>query len=196
MAFNHPVSCGCKNDANWKSCEDGFTLVEIMAVIFIVSIMLAMVAINIGGQSQRKLEIESEALARQITHAIEEAQISRNEFGLSIIDDKNYKFYRFDDQTMDWIADDSSYFNAIELLPSHTVELHQDKEVPVILYKSDSRDNAKDYGDSGKDDPQIVFYSDGTITPFVIELKDTDDNKILKLVSGDISGTVVVTNEK
>lgn len=196
MAFNHPVSIGCRNKANWKSCENGFTLVEIMAVIFIVSIMLAMVAINIGGQSQRKLELESEALARQIVHAIEQAQISRNEFGLSVIDDKNYQFYRFDDQTMDWIADDSSYFDSIELLPSHVIELHQDEEVSLLLYKSDNRDKAMDYGESGKDSPQIVFYSDGTISPFVIELKDSDDNMIQKFVSGDMSGSVIVADEK
>lgn len=174
----------------------GFTLIEIMAVIFVVGILLAIVSLNMGGRSQRQLDLEAQQLVEQIRYAIEESQISRNEFGFKILEEKEYQFYHFDDQTMDWIEDNGHFLKPIELFKDHIVEVDQSESVDPILYKHENKDKVTDYGDSNRDVPDIIFYSDGTVSPFIMSIFDKNEKDIARYIRVDREGKIVVSNEK
>lgn len=173
----------------------GFTLIEIMAVIFIVSIMLAMISLSMGGRSQRQLDLEAQQLAEQIRYAIDESQTSRNEFGLKILEETKYHFYHFDDQTMDWIEDEGYFLKPIELFGGHFIEIDQSESVDPVLYKHETRSRITDYGEGNNNVPDVIFYSDGTTSAFVISILDKAEKDLVRHIRVDHDGSVVIDDE-
>jgi type II secretion system protein H len=76
--------------------SQGFTLIEIMIVVFIIGIMAAgvLLSVNLTGRD-RDLEKESERLLSLVNYAREQAELQTREYGVLFHDD-GYQFVAYD----------------------------------------------------------------------------------------------------
>ncbi|MEM1404459.1 MAG: GspH/FimT family pseudopilin [Pseudomonadota bacterium] len=66
----------------------GFSLVEMLVVLFIIVLMIGLVSVNVNsGIGDRELEDRLEALATAATYALDEAQFSGSDYGLLFVRD-------------------------------------------------------------------------------------------------------------
>jgi len=76
----------------FKTISNGFTLIEIMVVIVIISVVLSFVTLSIGdGNLSQKLEQESQRLAYLLTLASNESVMQSKEMGVNF-DKDSYRF--------------------------------------------------------------------------------------------------------
>ncbi|MEM0986504.1 MAG: GspH/FimT family pseudopilin [Pseudomonadota bacterium] len=85
------------SDPRASSCsaqsEAGFTLVEILVVVFIVALMSAVVVVNLPAPKPAGL-VRADEIARDLRRASQEAIISGEPIALSILDGR-YRFERY-----------------------------------------------------------------------------------------------------
>ena len=80
----------------------GFTLIEILVVLFIVSLLTGLVVANLPGfVTTADFEEETQRLKFALEQGLEKAQIDTVEVGLKV-DEANYSFWIFDEATRDW----------------------------------------------------------------------------------------------
>lgn len=165
--------------------QQGFTLVEIIAVVFIIGVMIGLVAIRVGGVSERELAMEAQKLYQKIRLLAEEAEFSGTEMGLSLTDD-GYELFQFDESSLKWIPSKDENLKPAFLESRYTLTMSlQDKVFDTaVLYKKEKREKARDYGEKKHEEPEIMFFSDGQITPFELTLVDKNISKKRYVVSG------------
>lgn len=175
-----------------RNVESGFTLVEIMAVVFIIGIIVGLAAISINGHSERLLETEAQRLFQKIRMAAEEAEYSQNEFGILLVDKGSYQFFRFDEQLMEWVKIDKEFFKPVEMDDGFELSLDTSESEldPSVLYEVQKKDKATDYGEKSTEEPDVIFFSDGQITPFKISLLNKHLGKSVFVISGDALSTL------
>ena len=172
-----------------RSChnvESGFTLVEIMAVVFIIGIIVGLAAISINGHSDRLLETEAQRLFQKIRLASEEAEYSQNEFGILFADKSSYQFLHFDEQLMEWVKIDKEFFKPVEMDDGYELSLDTgESELDTsVLYMKQEKEKATDYGEKNLEEPDVIFFSDGQITPFELSISNKHLSKNVYIVSG------------
>ena len=157
----------------------GFTLIELMVVIVIISIMFTFATLAIRSDSPEEI-IHREALRfeRLVELALEEATLRGEEYALEIYID-GYRFYRFENE---WIPlSDDTLLKDRELPEDMEIEMSLEETEIVIdpgasmqaLGEGDedtdgeetdgAADAEKDKAD--KATPQIFLLSSGEITP-------------------------------
>ena len=135
----------------------GFTLIEILVVIVIVGVLALAVTIGVAtAGGERQLSRESERMRALVAHACTQAELSGREIGVRL-DARGYAFTKlgFDG----WMADEQKD----ELRPrtwiaGMSVELMRDGRA-IGLARNAS------------DPPQIVCFSSGELSPFVLRLR-------------------------
>lgn len=141
----------------------GFTLVEIMIVVFIIGLMTAAAVITFGGQSRdTKLDEEAERLDALLDYAREQAELQTRDFGFRT-NLLAYQFVVFDPMTSEWRAaeeDDALRERRIPegLIPSLVVEGRK----VVLDDKWPKLDDHK---------PQVMIFGNGDLTSFEWRLK-------------------------
>ena len=141
-----------------RGISAGFTLIEIMIVVFIIGLITATAVITFGGQS-RDTELDEEAarLDALLDYAREQAELQTRDFGFRT-NRLTYQFVVFDPMTNEWKLaqeDDALRERKIPegLLPTLAVEgrgVVLDSKWPKI-------DNHK---------PQVMIFGNGDITSF------------------------------
>jgi general secretion pathway protein H len=164
-------------------------LVEIMAVIFIIGLMLGLVAVSIGGHSDRLLQKEAQRLFQKIRLAVEEADYSQNEFGIVVTDKKGYQFLRFDEQLMEWVKVDKDFFQPVEMDDGFelSIDTSESKLDSSALYTTQKREKATKYGEKNVEEPDVIFFSDGEITPFKLSISNKSLSKRVFVIDGNAS---------
>jgi len=155
----------------------GFTLIELMVVIVIISIMFTFATLAIRSDSPEEI-IHREALRfeRLVELALEEATLRGEEYALEIYID-GYRFYRFENE---WIPlSDDTLLKDRELPEDMEIEMSLE-ETEIVIDPGASMQSAseadRDSGETGdaanadEDDadkakPQIFLLSSGEITP-------------------------------
>ena len=170
----------------------GFSLIEILVVVVIVSIMVSVAVLSLGvlGDDQR-LKEEARRLASLIEVAQDEALMQGREFGLEVMAE-SYRFVELDPFTNQWaeIVDDELL--RMRTLPDqHEFSLFlEDREIlldydPTTLGEADEDDDA----DVELYAPHLLIYSSGDMTPFELLLTRDYDDQIVGM-RGDFLGNL------
>ena len=141
----------------------GFTLVELMIVVFIIGLMTAAVVISFGGERRdTELEREAERLHALFDYAREQAELQTRDYGFRV-NDVGYSFVVFDVLRNEWRAadeDDSLRQRAFPkgLEPQVVVD---GRRIVLDRKKRDIEDFK----------PQVMIFANGDLTSFEISLR-------------------------
>lgn len=147
----------------------GFTLIEIVIVVFIIGLMAAAAIISLTGQKHdEELVKESERLDALFDYVREQAELQTRDYGLRI-DRTGYSFVVFDVIADQWrkideddALRDRKFPEGIE--PSAVVDGRR-----IVLEKPKAPDpNKKQVIDLT---PQVMVFSNGDLSSFEIELE-------------------------
>ncbi|MBL0164578.1 MAG: type II secretion system minor pseudopilin GspH [Xanthomonadales bacterium] len=155
----------------------GFTLIEILVVVVIVAVLALAVTISIAtAGGERQLSRESERLQALIAHACTEAELSGREIGVRI-SRNGYAFTLLGFEG--WMASgQKDELRPRTWVPGLQVALYRDgSEMRLVEDESQS--------------PQIVCFSSGELSPFVLRLALGDAAKHYE-VRGKADGRIDV----
>ena len=168
-------------------CQRGFSLLELLVVMFVVVIITSMVslAVNSGGQDLR-LESDVRNLADVARYAMDEAELSGDDFGLLLqrnasSDDQGYIYSWRQRRPEGWRLPELSrdVFQDTELPAEVELELELD-DVPVPDFAT--TDEAIDAT------PQVIFYASGETTPGALQWRDREEGNLLWRLEWDMLG--------
>ncbi|MCF6281044.1 MAG: type II secretion system minor pseudopilin GspH [Candidatus Polarisedimenticolaceae bacterium] len=139
--------------------QKGFTLVELMVVIVIMSIMLGFLVVSIGGGERDKpLQDEAKRISALIKLATEQSMLQSMEIGL-LIDEGSYRFLTLHEES--WSPLSENNFRQRKLPGSIQLELVTIEHLPPPEQLE-------------KRVPQILLLSSGEMTPFELEIRGDD----------------------
>jgi general secretion pathway protein H len=165
----------------------GFTLIEIMVVLVVVGMLVALATFTMGGNSLRRdLDNEAQKLFLLMQTVSEQAVLNNTEFGL-VIDEEQYRFLAYDEQTGTWKPPQDRLFRGRSLPEWLVVTKYIESDAPRLA--------------SGNDDgeervtPDVVLFSSGETTPFELELTIgsetlTDSDYAHSLLSDGVSAII------
>ena len=136
----------------------GFTLIEILVVLVVVSMLVALATFTLGGNSLRRdLDNEVEQLFLLMQTVSEQAVLNNTEFGLAI-EEEQYRFLAFDQQSGTW-------------KPS-SERLYRQRALPewLVVIRHIANDAPRLASDDDQPVPDVVMFSSGETTPFELEL--------------------------
>lgn len=172
-----PIS-GCPNSSS--HLVRGFTLIEILVVLFIVSIMTGIAIVNLPGFTQTgDFDTETNRLKVVLEMLREQALVQANEYGLSP-GRKGYQFYVYDEMNQVWELLQEAPF-AARRLPAN---IH-------ISVRVEGRNLQVGEGDS----PPILILSSGEITTFELTMESDVDNDLQRTLESDGYGAIVWRGE-
>lgn len=173
---------GCLNSNTISKvhASQGFTLVELLVVLFIVSIMAGLAVVNLPRFAQTgDFDTETERLKVVLEMLREEALIQANEYGLQP-GEKNYEFYVYNEISQVW-----------ELLQERPFSV---RELPADIKLSLSVEGHElQFGE--QDTPPILILSSGEITPFELQIESTTDDRLTRTLESDGYGEVIWQGE-
>jgi general secretion pathway protein H len=145
-----------------RALSSGFTLIEIMIVVFIIGLISAIAVVSFSGDSRdTELDKEAERLDALIDYAREQAELQTRDFGFRMTR-KSYQFVVFDPIRDEWrVATEDDALRERELpeglIPGLVVEGR-----PVVLdSKWPKIDDFK---------PQVMVFGNGDVSSFKVSL--------------------------
>jgi|TARA_B110000240_G_scaffold97807_1_gene110718 general secretion pathway protein H len=154
----------------------GFTLLEVLVVLFIVSVMTGITVINLPGFAQTDgFDYESDRLKAVIGMLREDAIMQSNDYGLQIQrldagDNYGYEFYIYDAEYQDWQALTELPFSARSL----------PEEIALSL-----KVEGDDVQLQGEDAPPVLILSSGEVTPFTLLIAHRDNVALNRTLGSD-----------
>lgn len=173
----------------------GFTLLELLVVVFIVGIIAAMFTLSVGvtAGSDREMRREADRLAALLRLALEDATFQSRELGLRLYPQR-YEFSVFDrgdpaDPEDDaWIPIKNDVFASREL--PEVFEFGLDIEGRTANLERSEQDVKKRY------QPQVFIFSSGDFSDaFVVRLQDRKEERGYS-VEAAMDGTVKVSRDE
>lgn len=138
----------------------GFTLLEILIVLFIVAIMSGVVVANLPSFAQTgDFDTETRRLKTLLDLARLESQVQTSEFGFKPTQ-RGYEFMLYDESQDKWLPVEARPFSPRQL----------GAEITLSVKIEDSTMTLGDETSSGAA-PPILILSSGEITPFELTLK-------------------------
>lgn len=151
-----------------ESRSSGFTLIEILVVLMIVSIMSGVVIANMPSLT-RTADFETEVKRLQIVMELarEEALMQSNEFGFRLNRNSTgqlsaYSFFVYDDLNQSWVSYDVPPLQPRELPEGIEMQLTVEGEG----FQLDIDGDADADGDEDQGLPPVMLLSSGETTPF------------------------------
>ncbi|NOZ51571.1 MAG: type II secretion system minor pseudopilin GspH [Gammaproteobacteria bacterium] len=148
----------------------GFTLFEVMVVVFIIGIIVTFGGLSISQHSDRYIEDEAKRIHHLMQLARDEAVLLSQEYSL-LLTNKGYRFARLTGAKWEPIADDQLFRDR---------EFPPDLNVSLMVYE-----NKADLDDAEKP-AQIYLLSSGEVTPFKLTL--SGESELPYTVTGQITG--------
>ncbi|NOY67773.1 MAG: type II secretion system minor pseudopilin GspH [Gammaproteobacteria bacterium] len=165
-----------------KHRPNGFTLIEILVAIAIISIILgvALIKLNVD-DPESKLKEESSRLARTIELADQEAVFQSRDIGLLLLDD-TYEYFQYTNNK--WVPLNDT------LLKKRPIP--DEMEVSLNIDGIEASNQAFSLEEKI---PQIIFYSSGEWTPFEIIFKLKNQNDLSYTLSNIKTGKLEIERE-
>ncbi len=146
--------------------SQGFTLIELLVVIFIIGVVIATAVITLGDNQGARIKQKSQQLAALMDLAKEQAIFNSEELGIVFTKD-TYSFYRLNTE-----AQQESRWE-----PITNDELLNERSLPdgleFILFLEGIK---VAYTQKEKVTPQVYILSDGSVTPFQVNITDKIDH--------------------
>jgi len=155
----------------------GFTLLELLVVVFIIGIMATMFTLSVGvaGGTDRELRRETERLQTLLSLALEDSSFQTRELGLRLYP-RRYEFSVFDrgdafnPEDDKWVPLADDVFGPRELPSAFALELEIEGR-SVNLERSE-KDVEKKY------EPQLFIFSSGDFSDsFDIHLRSLEEDR-------------------
>jgi len=147
----------------------------------------------VGGVPERELAMEAQKLYQKIRLLAEESEFLGVEMGLALTDD-GYELFRFNESSLKWVLSADDEFKSPSLQERYvlTLGMQNNKLDTKLLYKKEIREKATDYGEKKYEEPEIIFFSDGQVTPFELTLSNKNIPKLRYVISGTSLGRLSV----
>ena len=150
----------------------GFTLIEVMAVVFIIGVIVTFASLSIGRHSDQSLAEEAKRLHYLIKLASEESVMRSISLALEITKE-GYQFVKIQGD---------------QFVPLEGDRLFRKREFPADL-KIDMEIQGEPVSFENKDQPpHIYILSSGEMTPFKITISQEDSQPYT--ITGDLIGKV------
>src|SRR5690606_10509350 len=153
----------------------GFTLIEILVVVAIVGVLALALTLSISASTDRQLEGAAERFSALLGHACEQAELRGREIGVTL-GAEGYAFMRLDGDAWQALANDGE-LRARQWPQGVSIDLAREGR-PLRLAPVE-----KEMA------PQLVCFSSGELTPFVLELA-LGDSRAHYRVEGGSDGVV------
>ena len=140
--------------------QQGFTLIEIVIVVVIISFVISIATISFGNPQSKRIKQSSTQVTSLLQLAKEQAIFNSQDYALSIWE-SGYAFYTLNEEGWVLVTDDR-IFRSRELPSDLEFVLYLD-DIRVVLEKED------------KKEPQVFITSDGEFSPFKLEITDQQD---------------------
>jgi general secretion pathway protein H len=163
-----------------KQLNRGYTLIEILVVIFIISLVTSVAVLSIGRNENKQVEAFANQLTQMLSFAEEQAMLQPNVLGLSF----NKHSLQFSSLQ---IEQDGTKQNWIPLNDNVLGKRDFPGDIEIGIQVGNALANNDDQ--TVKDVPQIIISTNGDFTPFTIYV-GRKGKKPLYVISGDENGTV------
>ena len=159
----------------------GFTIIELLVVLFIIGLFSSFVLISISDNFLRELRNEAENFQKIIISSSEEAIFSSSELALDL-DSNGYSLLKLDRLSGGWIPfnfHSSNYYNlpeSIEIvwkIEGFTYANSDSLDINESYLKNDI--NTETYNDNFEGTPDIFLMSSGEISVFEVYFIAKDD---------------------
>ncbi len=161
--------------STFRDASRGFTLLEILVVLFIVSIMTGLTVINLPRFTQTgDFDSEVNRLKVVIEMLRDESLIRANEYGFRPHRDR-YDFYIYNELKQSWELLDQRPFASRELPDDISLSL---------------RVEGGDLEDDEQQAPPVLILSSGEITPFELEIRSRTDRNLSRILESDGYGDI------
>ncbi len=167
----------------------GFTLIELLVVLVIVTIIVGLATLQLGGGGRaNQIRWEFQHFADTLELASDEARLSGNNRGLALWRqdiDAPWRYSWFHQLQGQWVLADEELdrvFAGGQLSAQFEADLLIEDE--AVLLPEDVKP------DEPIDTPQIYFFSGGEITPFELTFWMERDNSQHYLIKADLLGRV------
>jgi general secretion pathway protein H len=196
-----------------KVREQGFSLIELLAVLLIIGLSISLVSVNLGTNSPQQLRTEAKQFANQTALLAEESVLANQQWGVDFfreyidgIERFGYRWLVRNDEGV-WLEPDNSV-SETEFLFSNglgirlelegvdreqTIELKQ-KVVDPIAAPLDIVDEAGVI-DREQVEPELWLLSSGEMTPFSLLLFDEENEDTQIEIVGDELGRVNIGHQ-
>lgn len=164
----------------------GFTLIEILVVIFIIGIIVSMVTISVGVLGRdTEVQDQSKRLWAVLTQVKEESELLGRNIGV-VVDQTGYDFVQFDSATWSWspVADDD-LLAPRQLPPGLMITLvlegrevvlkpHAERKLPEKKLEEEGEEQKIDYSKTLQDAdmaPHIMLLASGDVNSFNLTIE-------------------------
>ncbi len=146
-----------------RARSTGFTLVELMIVVFIIGLISAAAVITFGGDKRdTELDREAERLNALFDYVREQAELQTRDYGFRV-NDVGYSFVVFDVLQNQWrTADEDDALRAREFPDGIVPQAVVDGRRIVLEQKDRDIDDFK---------PQVMIFSNGDLSSFEVSLR-------------------------
>jgi len=151
----------------------GFTLIELLVVVVIVGVLAVALTLAVGNSGERQLVNESDRFQALLAQLCNQAELGGREYGVVIADD-GYAFRQLDGT--EWHETSTGELRARHWIAGLHLDLAREGR-PVAL------------ATPKHDTPQLVCFSSGELTPFVLTLA-LGDPPLRYRVTGTDDGTL------
>jgi general secretion pathway protein H len=165
------------NSGRMRMLSAGFTLIEIMIVVFIIGLITAAAVITFGGETRdSELDKEAERLDALLDYAREQAELQTRDYGFRT-NRLNYQFVVFDPLSNQWklaLEDDALRERKIPegLMPALVVEGR-----PIVLdSKWPKLDDFK---------PQVLIFGNGDLSSFEWSLTREETGAVARIATDE-----------
>lgn len=160
----------------------GFTLLELMIVVFVIGLVTAGVVISFSGERRdEQLEREADRLDALFDYVREQAELQTRDYGFRI-SSRGYSFVVFDVLANQWRPAEEDDALRERLFPDgiETEVVVEGRRVVLETKKKDIEDYV----------PQVMIFSNGDISSFEVILERDQDAQARARIYSDESGDI------